>query len=126
MAEFTMRTSDSVYSYDAASGEENTTANIIFELENNNVSADTQGYLRKLQQGANRVRARVTLALSQTEYEETFAPMLVYPDYCVVSFDRNIPLRNETAGNFVFEDMKIKQELSGPAYEVELILVEII
>ena len=82
MAEFIISTSDGTYTWDAATGDENNTVNSKFELENNNDLSDTQGYMRKKQEGYNRVKATVIVALSREEYEDTFAPMLVYPDYC--------------------------------------------
>ena len=125
--QFTITSSDSAYSWVAENGEESNTANIKFTAQNNNVSADTQGYMRKVQQGDNRVSAKVKLSLSIDEYEDTFLLMLIYPDYCIVTFDRNIPGKGSTSGNFVFEDMKIVQEFDdGDAVEVELLLTEII
>ena len=125
--QFSMYSSDSVYSWVAEDGEESNTANIKFTAQNNNVSADTQGYMRKVQQGDNRVSAKVKLSLSIDEYEDTFLLMLIYPDYYIVTFDRNIPGNDTTVGNFVFEDMKLVQEFDdGDNVEVELLLTEII
>lgn len=126
MAEFIIATSDGTYSWNADDGDENNTVNIRFDPENNNAFADTQGFMRKKQEGYSRAKAKVKVALSRTEYEDIFAPMLVYPDYCEVTFDRNIPLRGTATGDFVFESMKVVQELAGPVYEVELVLTEII
>jgi hypothetical protein len=123
---FTIKTYDNNYSYVAETADENATVNVVFSPQNNNVSADTQGYQRKVQVGRNRCQAKVIVALSQNEYENTFMPMLVHPAYLIVTFDRNIPLRTSTTGNFVMEKLKIKQELPDNVYEIEFILTEVL
>lgn len=127
MSEFTVRTSDSVYSYDVADSAECKTANISFGIENNNVKSDTQGFLRKIQQGNTRINAKVILADSKARFESIIFPMLTYQDDLVCVFDRNIPLRTSDTANMVMEGYRVLQEFDDAnAYEVELELTEVL
>jgi len=126
MAEFIIRTSDNVYSYNSLESEECKTVNVTFEIENNNVKSDTQGFLRKVQIGEKRIKAVVTLVDSKVRIENNLYPMLTYADDVVCTFDRNIPLRYSNSGIFVIEDIKILQELPDEVHEISIELTEVI
>lgn len=120
--EFQVKTTDDVYTYTSTSR----TASFRFEIQTNNKTADTQGYLRKIQKGASRVRAIVDHEFSQNDYENTMIPMLTYPSNVRLSADRNIPGTNSTGAEFTFESMKIVRELEGPEYGIEMTFVEVL
>lgn len=122
MSEFIIRTVDNTYTYTSL-----IPVGIKFEQSVNIKTADTQGYLRKVNKGKIRNIAEVTIpGLSKTDYENTFLPMLEYIDDVEVTFDRYIPLRGTATGIFTFENMELVQEFSGDLYEIKLTLVEIL
>jgi len=125
MAEFTIETTDSVYSYDVSQST-GKTANISFEIDDNASFSDTQGYLRKKQIGDKRVKAKVTLVDTKTRIENNIYPMIDYQSNVNCTFDRNIPLQNDATATFVLEKVRLIQELAGNEHEIELNLTEVI
>lgn len=102
MANFKIETSDGVYSYQSPSPGQTK-----FPMDNNNKFADTQGFLRKKQNGQNRMRSETLIEVSRGTYENTIAPMLIYGDTVEITHERNIPLRGTNIGTFVLESAPI-------------------
>jgi hypothetical protein len=123
MAEFVIATTDNAFSYTSTQA-----VNIKFESEVNNKVSDTQGFLRKSQKGARRIKATVKLTISRSNYEDIILPMEVYPDDVNVTFDRVIPNDSgSTQGRFVFEKQNIFNEReAGNEYEIILTLTEVL
>jgi hypothetical protein len=128
MAEFIITTTDSQYTYNALTQTNinSKTAEINFRPVNNNVTSKTQGFLPKVQKGTNRIDATVNLTVSNTDYEQIFLPMLIYPSNVNVTFDRNIPGKTTATQEMTFDKMVIKKELPDTEYEIELTLREVI
>jgi hypothetical protein len=106
MAKFVMTTVDSAYTWSVTGVE----GLVNYNLENNNQASDTQGFLRKTQKGKNRIRADVRIQATESAYNNTIAPMVVYPQDVNVTFERNIPLRNTNIGRFTFEDARFSRD----------------
>lgn len=105
MANFSFNTVDNAYTWTAGSPGQTS-----FIPENNNQASDTQGFLRKTQKGKVRSRATVRIQLTESAFNNTIAPMLVYPQDVNCTFERNIPLRNTTVGRFTFENARHSQD----------------
>jgi hypothetical protein len=122
MSEFIIKTVDNAYLYESV-----IPVTVAFNPKNNIRTADTQGFLRKTQKGKIRHDVTVLLKVVRADYENTFLPMLEYPDDVYVTFDRTIPGRDSTSGTFTLEEMSIVQEFdNGDEYEIELKLVEVL
>jgi hypothetical protein len=105
MANFSFTTVDSAYTWTAK------TAGLVnFELINNNQASDTQGFLRKVQKGRNRINAIVRVEATESAYNNTIAPMVVYQQDVLVTFERNIPIRNTSTGRFTFENARFSED----------------
>jgi hypothetical protein len=128
MAEFIISTTDNQYSYNALTqtNVKSKTAEIKFRPVNNNATSITQGFFPKVQKGTNRIDATVILIVSNTDYENIFIPMLVYPSNVNVTFDRNIPSKTTPTQVMTFDKMRIVRELPDTEYEIELTLREVI
>ncbi len=105
MALFSMTTVDNALSWNGSSPGQTS-----FIPETNNQNSDTQGFLRKSQKGKIRNRALVKIECTNSAFDNTIAPMLVYPADVNVAFERNIPLRNTNTGRFTFENAEPSQE----------------
>ena len=126
MADFTIRTVDSEYTWNSDSAV-NKTGSVIFDDESNNSNSETQGFLNKKQIGQSRTVARFSTILTQEDYEEIFIPGLTYDDDWVVTFDRHIPSTGTSTGTFSFEDIrKLRDDLADGYNEVEMLFREII
>lgn len=127
MSELILTTADSVYTYSLAASEGDPTAQISFEYDSNIKTADTQGFLRKVQKGRYRIRATVTIMDTKSRIEANVLPMWQYPQSVNVTFDRNIPGKSTATGEFVMEAYKILQEFdAGAMQEVELQFTEVL
>ncbi len=127
MAEFTIETSDSTYSYDVLDSVQDKTADISFSIQDNSVFSNTQGFQIKKQAGAKRIKARVTILDSKSRIETNIFPMIDYPDSVSCTFDRLIPLRDSSTATMVLEKVNIKKEFdNADNYEIELMLMEVI
>ena len=120
---FTMTSSDGTYTLSNPKS-----MSVSFNIENNNVKANTQGFLRKVQIGKQRVTASVTLVDTKANIEANLIPQLVYPDDVSVTFDRNIVTKSTATATFVIENIRYLQELgyNGADQEVEINLTEVI
>lgn len=110
MANFTISTTDSKYTYTSRN---NTPATVSQKLVNNNSKSNTQGFLRKVQVGRYRAEMSVSVDDSKTNIETNLLPMLTYPVSVTVTIDRNILGRNSKSAEFVIEDYDIPDELGG-------------
>lgn len=108
MANFKIQSTDGVYVFQSSSP-----GKTKFPMENNNRFADTQGFLKKKQNGQNRMSSSTLIEVSRGTYENTIAPMLVYGDTVTITFERNIPLRGTNVGIFVFEKASITKEFDS-------------
>lgn len=127
MSELIITTSDGVYTYDLSASQGDPTANISFEYDSNIKTADTQGFLRKVQKGKYRIRASVTILDTKARIEAAVLPMWQYPQTVNVTFDRNIPGKSTPTGEFVMEKYRILQEFDGgTSQEIELQFTEVL
>lgn len=127
MSELIITTSDSVYTYDVNASQADQTAQISFEYDSNIKTADTQGFLRKVQKGRYRIRAVVSVMDTKARIEAALLPMWQYPQTVNVTFDRNIPGKSTATGEFVMEDYRIKQEFDGGTMqEIEMQFTEVL
>ena len=101
-----------------------------FTFQSNNRFADTQGYLRKKQEGAYRIQAETKIQVTRETYENTIAPLIIYPDDVIIKFERFIPTRGTATGRFVFEKADFTQAFDSKddnAYgEMNIVATEII
>ena len=98
-----------------------------FILQNNNIKADTQGFLRKIQVGYNRIQAVSTIKGTKADLEANMFPMLTYSLPVTVTFDRNILTKTISYMTCVIEGMRLLQEFdNGNEQEYEIILTEVL
>jgi hypothetical protein len=95
---FSISTIDNVYTWTG-----DTDGRVTFTPEINNQTSDTQGFLRKVQKGTIRNRAKVRIEMTNSAFDNTIAEMLEYPTDVNVTFERNIPKRGTNSGRFTFE-----------------------
>ena len=96
-------------------------------IENNNQKSDTQGFLRKIQIGDNRVVIECTAKGTKTEIESNLLPQLTYPLTCFVTLDRTIMTKSVMTMECVIDDYFVEQEFDdGNEYEVKIKLIEVL
>jgi hypothetical protein len=128
---FTLVTEDSVYSYSnsGVSGDQYTDQEY-FKNTNNIKTANTQGFLIKVQKGDDRMTARVKLADSESNITTNLYPMLNYPSTLNVTFERSVPFRSTQTLKMEMVDLKILKEFPGQGIggvdvlEIEISLIE--
>lgn len=123
---FIMTTTDSSYTYTALTSDG---GDVIeqWQIKNNNKTADTQGFLRKVEKGEIRVECIVSLADSKTNLEASVLPMLTYPTNVNVTFNRNILSKSTNSGEFTIEDYTVEREFNdGNDMEIRIKLVEVL
>ena len=130
---FSIVTEDGVYNYiNNTNSTDKYTDQEYFKNEHNNKTANTQGFLIKVQKGNERMRATVQLADTLAAINANLYPMLTYPDSLNVTFHRDIPFRGTNTGKFEMIDFDIVKEFPGQGIggveviEVKISLVEVI
>jgi hypothetical protein len=130
---FNITTEDGIYNYtnngvfsDQYTNQEK------FSSNNNNKTANTQGYLIKVQKGNERLSCKVQMADLLSNIEDNLYPILTHASTCNVTFNRAIPFRGTTLGKFEMIDFKVLNEWTAQGrngadcIEVEISLVEVI
>lgn len=121
MANFTITTTDSLYTYATAAPD------VKFKKQNNNKTSNTQGFLIKVQKGEARISATVEITAPATALNDNIYPMETHPYPVNVSFEENIPTRSTNIGKFALTGIDlVRQFENGLSASVKLNLVEII
>jgi len=123
---FIITTVDDFYTYTALTSDGGAVVDE-WEIENDNKKSNTQGFMRKVEKGRTRAKARVSIADSKSNLESVVLKMLTYPANVAVTFPRNIPGKTTNVGEFVMEDYKIVREFNdGNDQEIIIILTEVL